>query len=159
MLPYHKGVWVVSKLLPYFQDLCRTDEKNCQLFHDYTWFCLINRSWILNDKDRSDANLIEAWTATVAARFFLDRDYLRVMYTKEDNHNSEARTRTMFKYASHRGITGTPQFLLNEVFLDNHPTTADEWLALLQKTYDSQKQHSYSPRTEVKGSDEEEFVQ
>jgi hypothetical protein len=57
-LPYHHGSWVVSKLLPYFQDLCRTDSSSCQLYIDYANYCLTNRDWILDDVNRSYNDLI-----------------------------------------------------------------------------------------------------
>ena len=51
----------------------------------------------------------------------------------------------MFKYASHRGVSGTPTYFMNEIMVENAPKTADDWLKLLQKTYDSQKAHRYTP--------------
>lgn len=132
MLPYHRGVWQVSLLLPYLQDLCRSNNTYCDLYLDYTWFCLINREWILNDGERSIENLIETWTATVAARFFLDRNYLRSLFKiSTDVHNSEMRVRTMYKYASHKGVSGTPFYFMNNILIQTYPTTADDWLKLL----------------------------
>ena len=125
VLPYHHGVWEVTKILPYIQDLCRTNDTYCDLYLDYQWFCLINRNWLLGDKARSSDNIIQTWTATVAARFFLDRDYLRTLFkSTTDNHNSEMRARTMFKYAAHRGVSGSPTYFMNEVMVDNIPETS-----------------------------------
>ena len=142
MLPYHHGIWEVSLLLPYIEDLCHSDSKYCDLYLDYAWFCLINRNWVMYDISRSIDNLIQTWTATVASRFFLDKEELRTLFSsRTDTHNSEMRTRTMYKYAAHKGVSGTPYYFVNEVKVVDYPKTADDWLKLLQKVYDSQKQH------------------
>ena len=95
-----------------------------------------NRHWILGDKERSSDNIVSTWTASVAAIFFLDRDYLRTLYkSTTDNHNSEMRARTMAKYASHRGVGFSPSYFMNEIMVDNIPETPQDWWKLLNTTY------------------------
>lgn len=34
-LPYHRGTWVVTKIVPYLIDLCHNDSSKCHLYLDY----------------------------------------------------------------------------------------------------------------------------
>mmetsp|Transcript_36213 Transcript_36213/g.35153 ORF Transcript_36213/g.35153 Transcript_36213/m.35153 type:complete len:80 (-) Transcript_36213:21-260(-) len=60
-------------------------------------------------------------------------------YDKETEvHDSENRTRLMFKYSLTKGVSGTPTVFVNDVMLDSLPFRADGWYTLLEDTYNSQ---------------------
>ena len=50
----------------------------------------------------------------------VDQEEFKSIYGANDKHNSESRTREMWKYAASRSITGTPQAYINGVYLDDY---------------------------------------
>ena len=70
----------MAKLLPYFEDKCRTESSTCQMYLDYTDFCLDNRDWILDDDNRSQNDFINVWTEYVSTNFSLNVQELRQIY-------------------------------------------------------------------------------
>ena len=46
--------------------------------------------------------------------------------------------RSLWKYATAKGVNGTPSAFVNGVKLDTVPMTVDDWLDILNSTYSSQ---------------------
>ena len=70
-LPYHHEVWVPHKLLPHFEDECRsnpTDPTKCH-YYDYIGYTLTNLFDILGAKGTTEKDIIEMWTAKIATKF------------------------------------------------------------------------------------------
>ena len=44
----------------------------------------------------------------------------------------------MWKYGTAKGVNGTPTAYVNGTKLDSVPTTVDDWMELLNDTYNSQ---------------------
>ena len=131
-LPYHRGSWVVTKIVPYLVDLCHADASKCHLYLDYIQFCFDNRNWIMYDLSNSDDDLTNIWTGTVASRLRLNKDDLLLLFDRsKDTHDSEMRTRELFKYSAHRSVGSTPTSMLNGAIIQGAPSTARAWLKLL----------------------------
>lgn len=94
------------------------------------------------DLRNTDEQLTAIWIGTVASRFRLDKDELTLLFDRQnDKHDSEMRTRELFKYSAHRGVSSTPTFILNGATIQGPPSTANSWVKLLQGVYDKQTQH------------------
>jgi hypothetical protein len=75
---------------------------------------------------------VNDWTAQVAQDFNLQQKTLTDLFDySTDKHNSEMRTRYMWKYSTFRGTSGTPTAYVNGVLLQIYPGSAKEWLAIL----------------------------
>lgn len=69
----------------------------------------------------------------------LDVNELRSVYNYDtDTHNSEYRTRYMWKYTAARSVGGTPSAFVNGVKLLTVPTKGEDWLRLVTDVYNSQ---------------------
>lgn len=137
-LTFHYGAWEVTKLIPYMEDLCY-EQKQCDKFIEYVTLAFDEMGWWSTSTDISQNELIQKWTQTVADKMKLDLDDLRSVYNYgTDTHNSERRTRYMWKYTSARTVSGTPSAFVNGVKLQNIPKTADQWLQLVTDVYNSQ---------------------
>jgi hypothetical protein len=64
-------------------------------------------------------------------------DLLQCFNNAYDTHDSEWRTRVMYKYNSAKHNTGTPFAYVNGVLLENFPETTDEWFDMLNTVYQS----------------------
>lgn len=132
-LPYHHEVWVPHKIVPLMLDVCHTTPDQC-IFYEYMDFCFQNQDFILNAKDTSQDDLIQQWTAKVAAAFpnnLKQADLLNLYDNSKDTHNSEMRTRYMYKYNAHHHISGTPFAIVNGIILQDFPSTAQDWMDML----------------------------
>ena len=81
------------------------------------------------------------WIGKVNSKFgWSYQDMIQVYNrTTVDPHNSEARSRYMWKYAADQGVFATPTAFVNGIRVQNTPFTSQEWLTLLQDVYNSQK--------------------
>ena len=70
---------------------------------------------MLAAKDQTQTQLIANWTTFVATSFGLKQSDLANIFTRSDNNNSEMRTRYAWKYAAHKGVSGTPTAFVNGV--------------------------------------------
>ena len=75
--------------------------------------------------------LIQSWTTQVASGLSLDLPTLQAIYTNADTHDSEMRTRYMYKYNTHHRNTGTPFLNVNGILIENFPTNATDWMTML----------------------------
>ena len=69
---------------------------------------------------------------------YTQADLLAVYKDAYDTHDSEWRTRVMYKYNSHHHVSGTPFGFVNGVLMENFPEKAADWMSVLQSVYDSQ---------------------
>lgn len=142
-LPYHHEVWLAHKLVPFLLDQCTFGPHPCQ-FLDYMHYCFTNQDALLNGKDKSENELIQTWTAQVSAALNIPIAELQAVYNNaQDTHNSEMRTREMYKYNSHHHVSGTPFGFVNGILLENFPEKADDWMTVLFSVYNSQ----YNPKS------------
>lgn len=144
-LPYHHEAWVASKLLPYFIDGCLANSTQCQ-YYEYLNYTFNYQTDLLTATDKPEIQLVDQWTNQTAAALNLNVTELKQVYTDADSHNSEGRTRYMWKYATHRGVSGTPTAFVNGVLIQNWPADSNEWFQLLtdvvgDQTYSSARLH------------------
>lgn len=144
-LPYHHEVWMPHRLVPYFLDQCQFGAK-CQMM-DYINFCFANQDDILDAKDTSANALLLQWTSKVSSTLDIPQaELLAVFNNAYDTHNSEMRTREMYKWNTHHRTSGTPFGYVNGVLLENFPEKSEEWMDVLQAVYNNQ----YKPKTSQK---------
>lgn len=125
-LTFHHGAWIVTKMLPYIEDLCWADSKQCGLFIQYVSLAFENQPWILAATDMSYNQIVDKWAQTVADNLKLDVNDLKAIYDYgTDTHNSEMRTRYMWKYTASRAVGGTPSAFVNGIRLVKIPNSAD----------------------------------
>ena len=147
-LPYHNQVWIAHKLLPLLLDECRFGAK-CQ-FMDYLHYCFANQDFILGGQDKTFNQLVFSWTSMVAEALNVPQaDLLAVFNDSYDTHDSEWRTREMYKWNAHHHNSGTPFGYVNGVLLENFPEKADDWMNLLFSVYQSQ----YRPPKQTQRAD------
>ena len=85
----------------------------------------------------SQDDFIPYWTDLVATALNLDQATLLSLYASGDQYNSNSNTRAMWKYATSKGVSGTPVAYVNGVRLDFVPYSVNEWLSVLNSVYDS----------------------
>jgi hypothetical protein len=130
-LPYHHGVWIPHLLVPYILDVCHADATKC-IFQEYMEYCFDHQGDMLDAKDTSQDDLIKSWTKQVADQFKLEQSDLLALYDRQnDKHNSEMRTRYMYKYNAHHHVSGTPFAFVNGILLQDFPETAQDWMDML----------------------------
>lgn len=141
-LPYHHEVWIPHVLVPYFLDNCQFGTK-CQMM-DYLQFCFQNQDSILGAKAVSQNAIINLWTNQVGSGLNIPQaDLLACYKSAYDQHNSETRTRQMYKWNVHHEVSGTPFGYVNGILLENFPEKAADWMTMLVSVYNSQ----YKPST------------
>lgn len=80
--------------------------------------------------------MIQSWTKQVADNFKWNQADLLALYSRDtDKHNSEMRTRYMYKYNSHHHVSGTPFAFVNGILLQSFPETAKDWMDMLTAVY------------------------
>ena len=90
---------------------------------------------------------MQDWTAKVAAKFGWNQKDLTDLFDYDtDTHNSEMRTRYMWKYSTFRGVTSTPTPFVNGIMVQNLPGSAGDWMQLLKDTYAGQQNGLSSAR-------------
>lgn len=135
-LPYHHEVWISHKLVPYFLDTCQFGPGKCQML-EYMTYCLENQDSILDSKNVSENALIKSWTLQVSAALNIPQADLLQVYGNSDTHDSEWRTREMYKYNTASHSSGTPFGYVNGILLENFPASVDEWTQVLFSVYES----------------------
>ena len=131
-LTFHYGAWIMTKIIPYMEDLCYADSKQCGRYLEYIGLAFDQQDWVITATNTSYNELIVKWTQVVAENMTLDVTELRKLYDyASDMHNSEMRTRYMWKYTAARSVGGTPSAFVNGVKLQNIPANADQWKQLV----------------------------
>ena len=76
-----------------------------------------------------------SWSKLVSDEFHIPQDDILQLFTKEDTHNSDYRTRENWKYGSSIGVSGTPVAFINGVMLDDFPTDEAGWESLIASLF------------------------
>ena len=106
--------------------------------NEYFEFGLAQQETILSLTDFSKNEFIPWWADKVNIRFGLDYDELIAIYDRpNDLHNTEDKTRAIWKYGAAKGVSGTPVAFINGVKLDVFPTSKDDWLTTLRAVKNS----------------------
>lgn len=141
-LPYHHSVWLVHKLVPYFEDKCLEDESACQMVPYIEW-CFENQETYLDAKDKSQEEIIEMLCEAVSNEFKYDKqELLDCFHYDTDKHDSEMRTRFMWKYGASKGVSGDPHAFVNGVHLNEWPGSADNWMTFFKDIINSRPSSS-----------------
>ena len=88
--------------------------------------------------DTSQDDFIAWWSKQVANEFSLDETEVAACFTDQDQYNTSSSIRAFWKYATAKGVNGTPTAFVNGVKLDSVPMTVDDWLTLLNQVHNSQ---------------------
>ena len=114
-LPYHHGVWVAHKIIPFIIDQCLTNTLGCKLRYYIKW-ALQNQMTLLTAWDTPYDQMVQQWTAMVSQAFGWNQSDLLPLYNRDiDTHNSEHRVRYMWEYAVSQGIYNTPGLMVNGI--------------------------------------------
>ena len=130
-LPYHHASWIPHRLLPYIIDQCLSPTNNKCYYKEYMNFTFDIRDQFLEFTNTTYDNLQSWWINQVNSKFDWNLYDLRAVYNRNttvDPHNSEMRSRAMWKYAADQGVFATPTAFVNGIHLQNMPWTAEEWL-------------------------------
>ena len=113
-LPYHEHSWLVTKLLPLIIDQCYFSTLSCK--YGYYISYVFDHLDLISSQDKSELEMIDWWTTHVSDAFGWTKDELMSVYDRtSDTHDSEMRTRYMWKEAAHKGVVGTPTLRVNGV--------------------------------------------
>ena len=129
-LMYHTHSWQVGWLVPYFMDLCSVDSTTCYM-DQYKDFSYKMQPQVLAMKSTSQDDFIPWWSAQVATELGLNEADIEAVYGSSDTHDTAWKIRELWKYATGKGVNGTPDSFVNGVHLDSTPTTVSDWLELL----------------------------
>ena len=86
----------------------------------------------------SQDDFVAWWAKQVATKFDLDESSIASCYSENDTYNTDSNMRSLWKYATAKGVNGTPSAFVNGVKLDTVPMTVDDWLTVLNSVYNSQ---------------------
>ena len=87
----------------------------------------------------SKEEFIPYWAKAVSDKFGLDYEGLLGIYDRpNDVHDTEDKTRQIWKYGAAKGVSGTPTAFINGVKLDSFPASADDWISTLASIRASQ---------------------
>ncbi len=146
-MTYRSLVWPVHKMIPFLLDNCDYGPNPC-IMYDYIEYCFGNQGDVMNESYSSTMNaFIMQWVTKVSGHFQIPVQQLMDLYDDDlDTHNSEMRTRYMFKWRTFSHQSGVPFAYVNGVQLVQFPTTANDWMDVLNTVYDSQ----YRPAKNIK---------
>ena len=71
----------------------------------------------------------------VSIEFGLDQADVYSCYESNDPYNTDSNTRTLWKYATGKGVNKTPTAFVNGVKLDTVPMTVDGWIDVLNSVH------------------------
>ena len=94
----------------------------------------------MQDSKTSKSEFIAKWAKTINEKFDLPEQDVLNLFTSDDTHNSDERTRENWKYGASVGISGTPMYLVNGVKLTDFFEDADAWKKFLDSLLPSSKQ-------------------
>ena len=130
-LDYHLHSWQVGQVLPYFMDLCVEDSSKCYM-NNYMAWCFNMQDLVLEKTNMSKDEFIKYWSEQVSKSYNLDYDSVYAIYDRDnDVHDTEMKTRAIWKYGSAKGVSGTPTAWINGVKLDEFPADTKAWIDLL----------------------------
>ena len=136
VLPYHLQSWSITKVVHLLQDKCQDDPSTCQMeaYAELAW-----KDWevIAADTYVTYNQFRKNWSKLVAQTLSgVTADEIYAVFdSATDTHNSEVRSRSMWKYGTGMSVSGTPTHFINGVQLTDVPDTEEEWKALLKSLY------------------------
>ena len=102
-------------------------------------YCFTNQDSILDAKDNTYNQIVANWTSQVATALNLNQTELLLVYNQaKDTHDSEWRTRMMYKWNTHHHVSGTPFGFVNGILMENFPESTKERMDVLTCVYNSQ---------------------
>ena len=111
-------------------DLCKADSTKCYMeeYAELTW-----SEW---EQDLAATDLSEdvfeaAWATKVSKRFDLPENDIKMLWTKQDTHDSNWRVREFWKYGASIGVSGTPSVFINGVQIADFPADEQAWIDLI----------------------------
>ena len=132
-LPYHVHAFQVGQVVPYLQYLCAVDANQCGALDQYKDFCYEQLDTVLSWTDVSQDDFIAQWSQMVAEELSIDEQTILGLYDRDtDIYNTNMNVRAMWKYATSKGVSGTPTAYINGVRLDSLPSSVNQWLNYLQ---------------------------
>ena len=134
VLPYHLHAYQQTQMLVYFDDLCSADSTKCYQ-QQYLELCFSQWQKTLSAKNVSENDFMNSWSKIVADKFGVPQQDLLNLYTKNDTHQSDWRTRETWKYGAQNGVTGTPVAFVNGVRLDNFPDSVEAWISFFKDLF------------------------
>jgi len=145
-LDFHVHSWQVGQLLPYFLDRCAQERREspagnpCSIIlNEYMEFCFEQQPTVLSLTNMSKNDFVVYWSQQVSIQFGLESSKILAIYDRDsDVHNTEEKTRAIWKYGAAKGVSGTPLAYVNGVQLDTFPTTSTELVDLLTEVHNSQ---------------------
>ena len=88
---------------------------------------------MLSWTDVSQDDFIAQWSQMVAQELSIDEQTILGLYDRDtDIYNTNMNVRAMWKYATSKGVSGTPTAYINGVRLDSMPSSVHQWLNYLQ---------------------------
>ena len=82
--------------------------------------------------DMSKDDFVPYWSQKVSDQFKLDYEGVLGIYDRDsDVHDTEMKTRTIWKYGAAKGVSGTPIAFINGVKLDSFPASKEDWIDTL----------------------------
>ncbi len=98
----------------------------------YIDWAFSNQNFLLQAKDKSQKDIITAWTGMVSSTFGWKQADLIALYDwGTDTHNSEMRTRYNWKYSASQGVDATPSLAVNGIQIQEPPFDAGSMMKLL----------------------------
>ena len=124
-------------MIPYFFDQCQFTAK-CQIL-DYVQYCFVNVEGIHNMEDISENKIVQGWIKNVSTALTVNQTELTNIYDPtKDTHQSESRTRQMYKWNTANHISGVPFGFVNGILIETFPQTVNDWMTILFSLYNSQ---------------------
>ena len=89
VLPYHDHSWVVSRVIPYLQDVCAEDSTKC-FITDYAELAWAHWNTDLSDTSVSANEFVKKWAAMVHDKIpDLSVENIEALFGENDKHNTE----------------------------------------------------------------------
>lgn len=111
------------------------------MMDDYRNWCFEKEQYeaVLAMTDVGEESFIGQWSKKVAAQFNLkEEDVANAYKDPMDQYSDNQFARRMWKATVARGVNSTPSVFVNGVLLEKPPTTTDNWMKLLNDTYNKQ---------------------
>ena len=135
-LDYHMHSWPVAQVLPYLLD--KKSEGSFDLLNAFMEWAFFEQDKILAQSGMSHDDFVTTMLPEMISGSFdeIPFDDIYDLYDRDtDVHNSEMKTRAIWKYGAAKGVSGTPTAFVNGVQLDSFPAGTDKWLAIFNDIY------------------------
>ena len=89
--------------------------------------------------DKSEDVFVAEWAKTTSDELGVPEKDILDLFTSNDTHDTNWRVRENWKYGTSVGISGAPQVFVNGVYIENYPTSAEDWDTFFQELYNPQR--------------------